>query len=533
VTPKGRFAAPSAPAAYAVLAGAVLVYLALSLACWKSPGQSVGDTLSQETFAIEQLDRLRRGEAPDLWSRVYHGNTSGILMIPYLWLFGDGWTVMRAWPVLFGVFTLIAGYLWTRRLFGTPTAAVFAALFAVHPTFVFGTRVGNSHVSMTIFFSTAALHCLTLWWDRTGAAATQERRTWWNGAAELAAAGVLLGLGLGTKFWFGWFAAAQALAALCGFLAGSAPIWISELRNAQSVRQLAVEAAAGPAAGSREWAAMMRGSLSAFHGMLDGRAFYDYLFYDTAPPFVNAIYPAVFWAAFAWLAFLLWKGEAARAALPLALIAALAVLSFTTYKTLIRHHLFVVYPMPLMIAAAALVRLRSAGAAGRLSSSAVLALLLAGDLQASGGYLTVLKHLGAQRRVSDSIYDVAGWIRDAPAPGATPLVLGEHASLSSLVPLTRELSCRFEPVIVPGSVARRLELAFPDAAEVSAAARRGELLLVRKLWKQNFPQAQLDVFSEWARANGVEFKLRRRFFDRNGAPVYEGYVGVPAAAGKS
>jgi hypothetical protein len=166
---------PADRAGRALLAGALLAYLALSLVCWRSPGQAVGDTLVQETFAVSQIARMEEGRLPQLWSRIYHGNTSGILMVPYLWLFGRDWSVMRSWNVLFGALTLAAGWGLTRRLCGAKAAGLFAVLLAVHPTFVFGTRAGNSHVSLTVFFSLATLYCLARWWDSGGTAPLERR----------------------------------------------------------------------------------------------------------------------------------------------------------------------------------------------------------------------------------------------------------------------------------------------------------------------------------------------------------------------
>jgi hypothetical protein len=582
-----------------VLAAAVAAYLALSLIEWKTPGQVRGDTLSQEVFALAQIENVREGRPVTLWSRVYHGNTSGLLMIPYLWLFGRDWSVMRSWYVLFGVLTLFAGYFWTRRLCGTKAASIFVLLMAVHPTFVFGTREGNSHVSSTIFFSTAALYFLTRWWDaagrRTGRpplgavpvrgtgrpplgavpvrgtgrpplGAVQARRTEWDGVLSLAAAGLLLGLGLGTKFWFGWFAAGltlsalfllpgirrrlspprvvwrQAAAALGGFLAGSAPIWLVRFEGMSSLDVLREQVAAGPAPGSGAWTSMLRGSWQGFLWMLDGRAFYWDIF--TRHPFslANAAYPAAFLAAFAWLTFSLWKekrtrtegagrgpGSSGGEAFPALLLAAVMLLGATTYKTLLRHHLFIIYPLPLIVVAAALARLRSRRAAGRLASTALIALLMAKDLQACAGYYVMMRNLGGLGHFTDAIYGVAEWVRDS-APGSAPLVLGDATSRKCLIPLTKGVLWGVHPYFDPGP------LSLPDAHEaldhdlgpkgLLAAARRDEVLFIRRRWPpRGGVQNRSEDFFRRAREIGVTFRLRRTFHDGDGVPAYDGFVG--------
>jgi 4-amino-4-deoxy-L-arabinose transferase-like glycosyltransferase len=550
---------PADRAGRALLAGALLAYLALSLVCWRSPGQAVGDTLVQETFAVSQIARMEEGRLPQLWSRIYHGNTSGILMVPYLWLFGRDWSVMRSWNVLFGALTLAAGWGLTRRLCGAKAAGLFAVLLAVHPTFVFGTRAGNSHVSLTVFFSLATLYCLARWWDSGGTAPLERRPGSSDGAAPLAAAAFLAGAGLGTRFWFSWFLVALAAAALLyggglrrriaalpprrralqaaaaagAFAAATAPIWLGGLLGHPAFFLPVKGFTRRPELGSEAWGDMLAGSLKSFHEMLDGAAFQQYLFHDGAAPVVNALYPAVFWAALAWTVFLLarrGRGDPllARAAFPAALLAALLLIGFLTYKTLRRHHLFMAYPLPLIVAAAALARLRGAerGWAKPLST-ALFALLVGGDLRACAGAFVSLTHLGAMRMVSDSVYDAARWVRDAAAAGREPLVLGEEDALQPLVPLTRGAGVRFEPVLFfAGRAEPRVEV--PSAGDLFPAALQGRLFLVRKRWEEPFPPGYMDAFLREAAGKGVVFRLRRRFFDGDGTLVYEGYAGEPA-----
>lgn len=216
---------------------ALLVYGAITLIQLDLPGLYYDEAL--DVVPTMQLLRgqpviLERGVGVWVGSTAfpvmimdYVGAVNTYLMLPFFWLFGVNVYSLRLMTLLAGAVTLVLGFRVGSRLFGTAPAALATLLLAVHPSFVFWSRMGITVTSVMTVFSLGSLLSLFRWWDR------RDRRF-------LILACWLMGLGLWAKLLFLWWIVALAGAGLALLLLGQSGGPGQRLRSGlRAVRQAA------------------------------------------------------------------------------------------------------------------------------------------------------------------------------------------------------------------------------------------------------------------------------------------------------
>ena len=120
----------------------------------------------------------------------YDGSLGSYILIPFFQVFGINTFSLRIAPILFGLFTLLYTYFFTKELFNQKAAIISILLLSINPNYILGSKIGNPS-SYAVFFLMAALFYL-LKWHKT-------KRVFYFIIAVF-----LLGLGTSTISWFLW-----------------------------------------------------------------------------------------------------------------------------------------------------------------------------------------------------------------------------------------------------------------------------------------------------------------------------------------
>jgi hypothetical protein len=421
------------------LAAILLLFAALSLYRWRSPGL-VPDALQDEVRASRLLERWREhGVAGSLslpYGRVklYHGQILSYPLAAVFAVFGEGWRVVRSVPVAWGLVVLAMSYAFLRGAFGRAPALFGTALLAMDPSFQTVTRTGMSVSSHMAAFSVGALLLLRRCW-----------RT--RSPVDAFAAGVVLGLGLSTRVHFGWFlgallvagaayrgavrvragdrAGALLSAALLGALLSAAPLlwgeWKFGFRGVDRAATLAAPLASP--SGPVGYVSNLAGVVRKADFMLSGRSAFASLFGERASlPSPGAL---AFWGGGLFLAASLrrervwparrWAGLCLLVPAVMLLETALAPSAKVT-----RIHLAFLHPFPAFVAAgalaAALRRVRGRPS-WRLAPWGAAAVFLAWQATGAAAYAVRLGGEGATGTFNDAVYSVADWVSTERRPG--------------------------------------------------------------------------------------------------------------------
>ncbi|MDP3047145.1 MAG: glycosyltransferase family 39 protein, partial [Chloroflexota bacterium] len=186
----------------AILALALLVFLALTLTQLELPGlyyDEALDVVPSMQLLLGQPVTLEHGvgvwvgnTALPVMMMDYLGAVNTYLMIPFFALLGVNVYALRLMTVVLSAITLVLAYRVGRRFFGEAVALLATFLLAIHPSFVFWSRMGITVTSVMTVFSLGSLLAFLRWWDR--------RDGRWFIAGCL-----LLGLGLWSKLLFLWW----------------------------------------------------------------------------------------------------------------------------------------------------------------------------------------------------------------------------------------------------------------------------------------------------------------------------------------
>jgi hypothetical protein len=182
-------------------------------------------------------------------------------------------------------------------------------------------------------------------------------------------------------------------------------------------------------------------------------------------------------------------------------------------------HFFFLYPLPPLIAAAAFSALwdRAAGKkAARLALAGLLAIFAAKEVHFLGRYLKQLGTTGGERLFSESIHDLADWVRLRHRPGEPLFVFSDgdeiQRHLYFMVP-ERDLRFVYVEGDSPGETAEDLRKKIEKQG--------GTGILVR--WTASgWPSAyyRMDAFGE---AAGLRLTPLADFRDWDETPVFEVY----------
>ncbi len=460
------------------LLAAVGLFLALGLHQINLPGLYHDEALDAVPAVLllqgqdDAIERLRgsgisiAGRYLPLMVMDYVGPLNTYLLVPIFALTGVGVTGIRLLTVVGGAITLVLGYGATRALLGPWVAAGAVLLAAVHPSFLLWSRQGIFVSSLMSVMSTGSLWLLYRWYTKR-----QPR--------DLALGAFLLGLGLSAKLLFLWwvlallaaFAAAEAFrrwqhrrvvalsprpspkfgggvgagaVACLAFALGSAPVLLFNLQTLGTVDVvLSNLLTTRYGVSNLDFAGNLGTMALAFWGILQ-----DGQFWYLGGGYTNPAYPFAFLLAAGLVAAL--AGFSPRlgrlrgaALLLLWLITAVVIQSSFTISSLASAHLYILYPWPQAILAAAPVLLlqaltptlsqRERGRATRLlcmgGALAMGAALWWTDFSNVQRYHDALGRSGGWATHSDAIYPLVDFLRERNPPGTYAMDWGIAAPL--------------------------------------------------------------------------------------------------------
>ncbi|HEX2922905.1 MAG TPA: glycosyltransferase family 39 protein, partial [Chloroflexota bacterium] len=131
----------------------------------------------------------------------YIGALKAYLFFPIARFVGFDPLSIRLPGILIGALSLLLYTAFARRVVGLRGALLFALLLATDPSYLYHTRLDWGPVVLMLFVKAAGALLFLRWWES-------------NRLRELAASGLLLGLGVFDKVNFLWFLIAAVLALL-------------------------------------------------------------------------------------------------------------------------------------------------------------------------------------------------------------------------------------------------------------------------------------------------------------------------------
>jgi len=367
----------------------------------------------------------------------YVGAVNTYLTLPFFALLGVNVYSLRLMTIVASGITLVLGYRLGRRLFGESVGLLAVLLLAVHPSFVFWSRMGITVTSVMTVFSLGSLLAFLNWWERSDI-------RW------LALGCLLLGVGLWAKLLFLWWIVALAVVGASlvlvdawrsgGWRAGSLARRLGQIASPGAVGVGLV--AFGVGCAPLLWYNMVSGATletlrknlvtteygvnnldvgrnlakawETFGILLNG----SYFWYQGGP-FSNDWYLTIFLLSAAGASLLV----AARArqyfgplVAVLGIVALVVVQSSVTVSGHWATHLFILYPLPQLVIALFVVLLLRSGASapGRLArwlgAILVVAPLVLGDLYVDYRYQATMNDTRGLATASNSIYRLADYL---------------------------------------------------------------------------------------------------------------------------
>ncbi|HRY29036.1 MAG TPA: glycosyltransferase family 39 protein [Elusimicrobiota bacterium] len=415
------------------------LFLLFTLRCFHSPGFII-DNLANEYKSAHFAEALRSGTfglrdvLRQFHPPLYHGEMTTLLMLPFFYVWGRGFLLVKLWPIVAGGLTVLLAYFLARKMFSGRVALLSTFLLVLHPSFILGVKSGNFQVSYMILFSTGSVFLFFLWWT--------SHRTMYIFLGM-----VLVGLGIGTRMWFVWYVLALILCALLFFkelwsrgffrqkkrlLLGSAlgiagfvlggfftlRTEIAEGRIWDAVHSRINKEAFAPAETVRSpRLALITARWEDLAGLLKGQTFFHLLFDRNIPRSMgNFLYPWLFWASFFFLLYsvvLRNNSRKKRTLFLLTLFLSMFVVTYLTPRSRFNYHMFLYYPFPQLLIALAVgeaaARLRPKSLLPRL----FLLLFIAATFQETVALAYSLKHIkifGGMRGFSDSLGDLHDWL---------------------------------------------------------------------------------------------------------------------------
>ncbi len=368
----------------------------------------------------------------------YVGAVNTYLALPFFALLGVNVYALRLVTIAASALTLLLGYKLGERLFGWQVALLAAFLLAVHPSFVFWSRMGITVTSVMTVFSLGSLLTFLTWWDR--------RDRW-----HLALGCLLLGIGLWAKLLFLWWIVAMAAVGVGAVLLESrAPSagWWHRVWSSIHERLPARTAAVGVGSLALGCAPLLWYNLvsgATFETLRRNLVTTDYgvnnlniadnlaaawrtfgillngsYFWYQGGPFSNDVYLQVYLAgavAAMGLAALRYRQYVRPLVLVVALTGLIIVQSSVTVSGHWATHLFITYPLPqLAIATGAVLACRfwceKGQTAGAFVTAALVVLPLAGgDLWVDYQYQATMNDTRGLATASNAIYRLADYLQ--------------------------------------------------------------------------------------------------------------------------
>lgn len=180
--------------------------------------RGIGLPLGQISYPVMRMD--------------YMGSLNGYLSVPFMAVFGVGYTAARLEPIFFASITLILAHVLARRWFGTAVATLTSLLLAVCPSFIWFSRQGITVTSVMTVFSLGSWILLDIGRRRRteDGGWTAKRHPPSSVLRPFFFAGLCLGLGLWAKINFVWWIALTGIITLVWLLTRPKPTPSSPLR---------------------------------------------------------------------------------------------------------------------------------------------------------------------------------------------------------------------------------------------------------------------------------------------------------------
>jgi 4-amino-4-deoxy-L-arabinose transferase-like glycosyltransferase len=487
----------------------------------------------------------------------YLGSTQAGVLTAAFALAGDSIEVMRTTFILLGALPLAFIFLFMRRLFDTRTAAIGALLLAVDPTYVFSTRSDNGPTVIMMICKMAALWLFLTWW--------QLRKP-----VYLLAGMFICGVGVYDKMNFVWFLGGVGVAlvathggrlwarvrstqvaiwlcAAAAFCAGaSLPIFYVLKTGGGPFRSLLGLASRSTIFGvnNTDIASNLVVRYRTLAGLLQGYEILD--FYTTTfggyhYPYQRGWFPTTAVPLLVAFALVIIATQASlgvnwgfdlRKGLFLILSGVLIVAaSVVTPTNLMYHHVLVAYPFFHLLAAQALAAMpklvRSVPAAGltqplrrleRAIAAAMLAAALASSLGVVGTYYRVLNQTGGIGMWSDSIYQLADYLKDDRRV-ISCMDWGIHINLLYLSQGHLHSRETFTPFVSSRGDRTDMERLLAEPGQV--------FVFHTPKFSGIYTVAQVDpreTFFQTAKAIGATVTLEKTIYQRDGDPLFELYT---------
>jgi len=517
------------------------VFALLTLAQLDLPGlyyDEALDVVPTMQLLLGQPVRLERGVGIWLGDMAlpvmimdYVGAINTYLALPFLAILGINVVALRLLTVVLSAITLVLAYRLGGRLFDEKIALLAAFLLAIHPSFVFWSRMGITVTSVMTVFSLGSLLCF-LNWQEKGA-------TGWFVLGCL-----LLGVGLWAKFLFLWWIVAlaviggalwlwenratmrsgvwpvplspkQAAAGLAAFCMGASPlIWYNLVSGGTVIALHRNLVTTEYGVNNLNFLGNLLTVWDTFRVLLNG----SYFWYQGGP-FANDLYLPLFLVSAAGAALLVawrWQEYARALFVSLMIIGLLILQSTVTVSGHWATHLFIAFPFPqLVIATFAVLAARSwPGVHKALGGALVVALILmpaiAGDLAVDWQYHATLSDIKGLASASNTIYKLADYL---DKKGITRPLAADWGFSKNIQFLTQG---RVNPEDIFGFG--------PQGRDVFRGEIRKYLADPNNLYlfhsKESTVYPRLDVFLEEAEKMGRRVVVEEAFRQQDGVLVY-------------
>ncbi|HOW27099.1 MAG TPA: glycosyltransferase family 39 protein [Elusimicrobiota bacterium] len=527
--------------------GCLIVYFLL--ACYKFDSPAVLlDTFSVTSEFFDSAHLARPSETVPYSPReiypLYHGKLAVYLLWPVFLTFGASHTVMQGWTILTGALMVLLTWLFVRKILGSGHALLTVFLLVIHTPFVVGVKTGNYTHTYMLCFSVGALLSLAHWWD------TRLRR--W-----LALAMFLLGVGLGSRFWFVWIVGAVFASggifypvikrrfqvwdgrarlkllswAVIPFLIGLSPILRHEyVTNGESVLRL-LRNYPSPTNFSRVsgWIEVIQ----AINAFLTGSGYYDFADLDGIMTLGDVFYPVIVWGGVLWLLLFI-KGEKndfAPRGVAILFVVMCGEMVLTNYTRIFEMITF--YPLPQIIIASFLLDLASRVQKTRWKRFIVAGLsmlLVMGEVRSVSAYLVCVRTVGfCGGRFADSFRDVSEWFRRPLGAAGIPVLATDELKPGfyfrpphmELMPSLYPSPAWDHPPIRYEQDPWRTDLSHMD----DYVKRHGiKKIYYVRLMTPDYSDSTADLLMTWSSLRDRSMKLKRVFHDGDGSPRFQLYL---------
>jgi len=390
---------------------------------------SIKQSLSGQSFIRAMLNHqlpLMRG---------YHGALDVYVLISIFSIFPIGVESMRMTAIFFGIVTIFLTYFFIARFLNKKYALFSVFLLIIHPGFIIGTKSGMHYATIMNALALGILSCLLKWY-------LSKRNKYFYLAM------FMLGLGMWTRIQFFWFVFGVFLTAvvfrnkirqrfeisstrkflgysilgIVFFLLGSSIILYNECTTDFSTFRTIWECLKNPISGQNLNNLLYFRNLfevigNNFRNILTSGYYFGFAFQDTSNKFINNLYPWLFLTSIVYLsAFVAIKKNhplRKRILFLLLLFVGMFILTPISVSYLPVFHLYFFYPFIQIIVSMAIVTSLQHFKRLKLIVLAIVLffiLFMVNELNALKGYFNHMEESGGKQYYSAAIYDLTEYL---------------------------------------------------------------------------------------------------------------------------